>query len=76
MSKSQQVPQIDGAGDRRTQTLVLQTPFGDLGLTPLLWEWGRSASTYISAEYIMRNAGLVESQTGSKITRRMQETWV
>ena len=49
MSKSQQVPQTDGAGDRRTQTLVLQTPFGDLGLTPLLWEWGRSASTYKSS---------------------------
>ena len=44
MSKSRQVPQTDGAGDWRPLT-----PFGDLGLTPLLWEWSRSASTYKSS---------------------------
>lgn len=49
MSKSQQVPQTDGAVDNRPQTLVLLTLFGDLRLTPLLWEWGRSASTYKSS---------------------------
>ena len=31
------------------QTLVFLTLFGDLGLTALLWEWGRSASTYKSS---------------------------
>jgi len=49
MSKSQQVPQTEGAGDQRPQTLVFLTLFGDLGLTALLWEWGRSASTYKSS---------------------------
>ena len=42
MSKSQQVPQTDGAGDQRPRTVVLLTLFGDLRLTLLLWEWGRS----------------------------------
>ena len=49
MSKSQQVPQTEGAGDQRPQTLVFLTLFRDLGLTALLWEWGRSASTYKSS---------------------------
>ena len=49
MSKSQQVPQTDGAGDQRPHTLVFLTLFGDLRLTALLWEWGRSASTYKSS---------------------------